>query len=106
MVQNNADKLNATNVINLCNLRWYLKNYNDGTHYSDEEMKEIYDKLINAQSNISNREHIRNIEQTQIDIRRCICPRCGGALVERTGKYGKFWGCSNYPKCRFKVNDR
>lgn len=101
MVQNNADKLNATNVINLCNLRWYLENYNDGTHYSNEEMKEIYDKLINAQSNISNREHIRNIEQTRIDIRRGICPRCGGALVERTGKYGKFWGCSNYPKCRF-----
>lgn len=30
-----------------------------------------------------------------------ICPECGGKLVERNGKYGTFWGCSNYPKCRF-----
>jgi hypothetical protein len=29
------------------------------------------------------------------------CPRCGGNLVERGGKFGKFYGCSNYPKCRF-----
>jgi len=29
------------------------------------------------------------------------CPRCGGKLVLRDGKYGKFYGCSNYPRCRF-----
>ena len=29
------------------------------------------------------------------------CPKCGGQLVERTGKYGAFMGCRNYPKCRF-----
>ncbi|MCR4681811.1 MAG: topoisomerase DNA-binding C4 zinc finger domain-containing protein [Clostridiales bacterium] len=30
-----------------------------------------------------------------------ICPRCGGDLVLRHGKYGDFYGCSNYPECRF-----
>lgn len=30
-----------------------------------------------------------------------ICPQCGGRLVERSGKYGKFMGCSNYPDCRY-----
>jgi restriction system protein len=29
------------------------------------------------------------------------CPRCGGNLIEKRGKFGKFFGCSNYPKCRF-----
>lgn len=29
------------------------------------------------------------------------CPKCGGNLIERKGKFGKFYGCSNYPKCRF-----
>ncbi|MBN1137474.1 MAG: type I DNA topoisomerase [Anaerolineae bacterium] len=29
------------------------------------------------------------------------CPRCGGALFQRRGKYGPFVGCSNYPKCRY-----
>ncbi len=30
-----------------------------------------------------------------------ICPRCGGKLVERSGAYGPFLGCSNYPQCKF-----
>jgi hypothetical protein len=29
------------------------------------------------------------------------CPRCGGNLVNRSGKYGNFIGCSNYPKCKY-----
>jgi len=28
------------------------------------------------------------------------CPDCGGELKIRHGKFGKFIGCSNYPKCR------
>lgn len=32
------------------------------------------------------------------------CPDCGGDLIEKNGKYGKFLGCSNYPKCRFTKN--
>ena len=30
-----------------------------------------------------------------------ICPQCGGKLVERSGSYGYFLGCSNYPRCKF-----
>lgn len=29
------------------------------------------------------------------------CPQCNGKLIEKRGKYGKFFGCSNFPKCRF-----
>ena len=29
------------------------------------------------------------------------CPICGGNLIKRKGKYGEFYGCSNFPKCRF-----
>ncbi len=29
------------------------------------------------------------------------CPECGSDLVIKQGRYGKFIGCSNYPKCRF-----
>lgn len=29
------------------------------------------------------------------------CPKCKkGTMLERNGKYGKFYGCSNYPKCK------
>ena len=30
-----------------------------------------------------------------------VCPTCGGKLLEKNGKYGKFLGCANYPNCRF-----
>ncbi|MBI2049176.1 MAG: type I DNA topoisomerase [Parcubacteria group bacterium] len=31
-----------------------------------------------------------------------VCPKCGtGKLVEREGKFGKFVGCANYPKCKY-----
>lgn len=33
-----------------------------------------------------------------------ICPRCGNQLVLRKGKYGDFYGCSTYPKCRYTRN--
>ncbi len=29
------------------------------------------------------------------------CMSCDGILVARYGSYGPFWGCSNYPKCKF-----
>lgn len=34
-----------------------------------------------------------------------VCPKCGIEMVQRTATKGgqqgkKFWGCSNYPKCR------
>jgi len=35
-----------------------------------------------------------------------VCPKCGGKLEERIGKYGKFLGCSNYPKCQYTENSK
>jgi len=32
------------------------------------------------------------------------CPKCGGEIVERFSKRGKFYGCANYPKCDFISN--
>jgi DNA topoisomerase-1 len=30
-----------------------------------------------------------------------ICPRCGGNLFEKRGKFGRFFACSNYPACTY-----
>lgn len=32
------------------------------------------------------------------------CPSCGKEMIERRGKYGPFYGCSTYPRCRKVVN--
>lgn len=33
-----------------------------------------------------------------------VCPVCGGELVKRKGRFGMFFGCGNYPRCRFTKN--
>ncbi len=101
MVQNNADKINCSNVINLKDLKLYLKEFDDGTKLTIEEMDNIYNKLLNYNFEISDKEHIKNIKKTEEDIKNGICPRCKGKLVERKNKYGTFYGCNNYPDCKF-----
>lgn len=45
----------------------------------------------------------REPEQTMESGFRC-CPRCGAPLVFRRGRYGNFYGCSQYPNCRHTEN--
>ena len=92
--------------------RYYLKD--TFLHYKDtvisQELKTI--SRIEASSRTQEkgaiREHKYNAKSKQYDTRNKIqhgvCPRCGGMLVERRGKYGRFYGCSNYPKCTFTLN--
>ena len=74
--------------------------------YNEEKIintNELYNKLID--SNIKDKkikkEHIENIKNNIAKTDTNKCPKCGGLLVERESKYGKFIGCSNYPKCKY-----
>jgi hypothetical protein len=64
--------------------------------------------IASNQDSKENREkHVktvrRNIQMREDAIDSGKCPRCGGTLVRRQGKYGSFYGCSNYPKCKFTL---
>ena len=42
-----------------------------------------------------------------ITLKGVVCPDCGGGLAERKSRFGKsFFGCVNYPKCKFAAWDR
>ena len=64
---------------------------------------------ILSDENISDKNerttHKQNVNQAIITyhnkVNSGICPRCGGQLVLRSGKCGEFWGCSNFPRCRY-----
>ena len=102
-VQNNTHHTEADNVIPLSALRNYLQ---CGVNIlSVKQMKTAYEALLSGKTEITTQEHIRNIREQQRNLERGICPRCGGNLVLRIGKYGEFWGCSNYPKCKFIKKD-
>lgn len=32
------------------------------------------------------------------------CPVCDAKMVERWGKFGRFWGCSRYPQCKATIS--
>ena len=34
-------------------------------------------------------------------IKESKCPKCNGVLIKKYGKYGAFYGCSNYPNCNY-----
>lgn len=59
----------------------------------------------NIRESVNDRQHVKNVRavarEVNASIKAGICPKCGGRLVERRGRYGMFYGCSNYPKCKF-----
>ena len=76
------------------------------TSYKEEiidNVEELKEKIIinNIVDKDKRREHIEIINKTKKEYNENNCPKCGGKLVERTSKYGKFIGCSNYPKCKY-----
>lgn len=93
----------ANNVYSLHGLAG-LKTRETSVRLTAEEMEKYYCCLVewrNAHPS-SEAEHIAEILEKRDEIRRGICPRCGGRLVVRSGKYGPFFGCSNYPECKFR----
>lgn len=101
-VQNNTEHIVASNVVPFFMLSGKLNARSDKL-LTDEQMKRVYNKLVEAKSkhNTSNQEHIEGINQMIDNIKKGICPRCSGKLVERKGHHGMFLGCTNYPKCKF-----
>lgn len=74
---------------------------------TDAEVQRVLDILKgnNVREMVSDSQHVENLRtaarEAYATINSGICPKCGGHLVERHGEYGAFYGCSNYPKCRF-----
>lgn len=94
------DRVDSNYVFTRREFKRYYKRMDDNV-LSEEQVTYIYEKLINSKLDIKNREHVKNIKIMKKDIDNNVCPRCGGTLIERNGKYGTFMGCSNYPKCKF-----
>lgn len=78
----------------------------------ESEVNEITTKIENgrlASSLKTNREHVahvHNIIKEKENSSAKECPKCGSSMVIRETKKGqnigkKFWGCSNFPKCKY-----
>ena len=97
---------------------------------TDDKLKEYFSKVINikytanmeaeldeiADDKLDNIEALRKfydefeplvesayekMEKIQPEKTGEICPECGGEVVIRNGRYGKFKSCINYPTCKW-----
>lgn len=50
---------------------------------------------------IMNQKCFEALAAIQKNIKIEICPKCNGELKQRSGKFGEFLGCSNFPRCRY-----
>ncbi len=103
----NADlKINVkSDVVYTTKLLKTIKNYNKEI-INNKDKEEIYNIILSSDINTKEirKEHINTIKNKKNfkqDIKSDICPKCGGNLVIRKGKYGLFKGCSNYPRCKY-----
>jgi predicted RNA-binding Zn-ribbon protein involved in translation (DUF1610 family) len=86
-----------------------IKRDNKEQILSIDEMKNISDKLnqLSIRNKKETRKHIKQVKKQVRERRKMekskVCPKCGNSLIQRKGKYGKFYGCSNFPNCRYTL---
>lgn len=89
-----------TDVINLNKLLKTIYHY-DEIIISENVKQKVASKIYSNNLNIKQNRKNQNTEEV---LPKINCPQCNGILSERYGKYGKFYGCSNYPVCKFTRN--
>ena len=53
---------------------------------------------------IMNQQCFELLQQEYVKNPPKLCPKCGGELTRRNGRYGEFYGCLEFPKCRYTEN--
>ena len=96
-------------VVYTSQLKKHILSYNN-VKFSELHIKQIAGKILsaNVDSKENRRNHVdmirTNVSTEKASVANNLCPKCGGKLVDRNGKYGAFKGCSNFPKCRYIFN--
>lgn len=101
-VQGNTQFIDAPCIYTLSELKKLLNNLSKQL-LTIPQMEYIFSTLLQVKKNskFSTSKHIRNIKKNQKAIKDLICPRCGAFLALRTHNGKSFYGCSNFPKCKF-----
>jgi len=101
-------KINVkSHVVYFRQINKVIKSYQE-IALSKEEVENAYFKIINIGTSSKNLqfEHAKNTDKkrkasNEKVVTSLLCPGCGEKLIRRIGKYGKFFGCSKYPKCKY-----
>ncbi len=71
-----------------------------------QQIKDILKSFEQSKKELKER-HVqtvkKKIQEKEFKKANLICPKCNGQLVLRKGRYGQFYGCANYPNCKFTM---
>lgn len=87
-----------------------METYSEDGGELNEALEDIA-KSIQEYLNDSKESPLKDISESDVtEAEQKICPKCGGTLVKRVARKGtyagnEFWGCSNYPKCNYILNE-
>ncbi len=106
----NAKLMNVTtktDVICPDQLLETITSHNGPRQLSSGDMEKITNVL--QQSSVKDKnlktQHVDrikwNVKVKDMKVKALLCPKCEGKLVKRSGRYGEFYGCSNYPQCKY-----
>lgn len=73
----------------------------EGTIEWTEVLKEFYEPF---KKNLTAKYEEVKKQKQEPEATDKICPQCGAPLVIRTSRFGKFYACSKFPKCRYTAN--
>lgn len=93
----------SNNVTRIYDLIDKITSYKEDIIENPNEIYEIINSL-NITDKVERKVHVKNareIKSNKDEELKNKCPKCGGELIKRNGKYGEFMGCSNFPKCRY-----
>ena len=77
----------------------------DGKVQWQQVVQEFYLNFLPQLRNAnSDKSYIDKSQIAPVVVSDVKCDKCGAYMIEKTGKYGKFLACPNYPKCKNIVN--
>ena len=90
-----------SSVIYNSQINKHIKKYQEEIILDD--IYELKNKILIANINTKEvrKNHINYIHKKINEYEYNICPKCGGDLIYKKGKFGYFKGCSNYPNCTY-----
>ena len=74
----------------------------DEIEYSGKEWKSVVGEFYDGfekELRLALSDHSK-VEKTPDEVSDVKCDKCGSMMVIKTGKFGKFLACPNFPKCR------
>lgn len=74
--------------------------YKDISEFRDDNLVTKYGiYCVACKTHVAQPREIE-VGPTNIQISNLTCPKCKAKMILRSGKYGKFYGCSKFPYCR------